>query len=207
MAEPNDDSGQNARPASHPPPARQPFTSTAVVSLAELVNEPSDIAQSGTLPSAHVSAPSPSREIRERRDLPSSQNPPAVSIRMAPRLPPPSMLTLRAEVVELAAPRLVRVRYPVDEAFSNPYGALQSGFLAAMFDNVIGMCAYAIDPNRPSATLELSVRYFRAISVGHVLIDGTVLRAGRTTLTIECIARDDAGELCAKATATNLFVE
>lgn len=162
---------------------------------------PPAAASHATLPSATPPSAVPSRDHRDRPSAP-----PAAS-RAAPRLPPPAMLTLQAEVVDTSSPRMVRVRYPIAEAFTNPYGALQGGFLAAMFDNVIGMCAYAVDPNRPSATIELSLRYFRSLTAGYVTIDGSVLRVGRSTLTIECIARDDAGELCAKATATNLFVE
>ncbi|MFI5300722.1 MAG: hotdog domain-containing protein [Polyangiales bacterium] len=175
--------------------------SAAIVSLSELVPVAVPAMSSSTLPSVKPPSAAPPREHRER---PSS---PPVASRSAPRLPPPAMLTLHAEVMETSSPRTVRVRYPIAEAFTNPYGALQGGFLAAMFDNVIGMCAYAVDPNRPSATIELSLRYFRSLTAGYVTIDGSVLRVGRSTMTIECIARDDAGELCAKATGTNLFVE
>ena len=50
------------------------------------------------------------------------------------------------------------------------------------------------------------MRYFRAVRAGHVVVDGAVLRAGRTTVTVECVAFDDAGELCAKAIATNMLL-
>ena len=122
------------------------------------------------------------------------------------RIPPPSLTTLRGEILEHAPPQRVRVRYPVDEAWLNPYGVLQGGFFAAMFDNVVGMCAYANDPSRQSATLEMSIRFFRSVRTGHVIVDGAVLRAGRTTITIECVAWDDRSELCAKATATNMYL-
>jgi uncharacterized protein (TIGR00369 family) len=121
-------------------------------------------------------------------------------------MPPPAFVALKGEVLEHAPPRLVRVRYPVEDWTLNPYGAVQDGFLAAMIDNVVSILAYATDPLRPSNKLELSVRYFRAIRAGHVTVDGAVLRAGRTTVTLECLVWDDASELCAKATATNLFV-
>jgi uncharacterized protein (TIGR00369 family) len=122
------------------------------------------------------------------------------------RLPPPCFVTMRGEVLEYAPPQRIRVRFPVEEAWLNPYGVLQGGFLVAMFDNVVGMCAYAHEPKRQSATLELSSRFFRSIRSGHLIVDGLVLRAGRTTITVECVAWDDAREMCAKVTATNMFL-
>ncbi|GAC1375301.1 MAG: hypothetical protein NVSMB47_21520 [Polyangiales bacterium] len=118
---------------------------------------------------------------------------------------PPSFTTLRGEILE-HGPHRIRARCPVDAAWLNPYGVLQGGFLTAMIDNLVGMCALAHDPARQSATIELSVRFFRSIRAGHVIIDGTTLRAGRTTVTVECVAWDETGELCAKATATNMVL-
>lgn len=163
-----------------------------------------DGAPTGTLPSA--AAPL----IAAEQLAVASPNPPPAhrgsGERAAVRIPPPAFVALKGAVLEHAPPRLVRVRYPIEDWLLNPYGAVQDGFVAAMLDNVVTMLAYALDPLRPTSTLELSVRYFRAIRAGHVTVDGAVLRAGRTTVTMECLVWDDASELCAKATATNLYV-
>jgi len=143
--------------------------------------------------------------------LPSAQ---AQGVRPAPQAPYPQAVphvvseawtTLAGEILEHTPPQRIRVRFPVQRAFLNGYGALQGGFLTSMFDCVLSMCAQSVDARRQSATLEISVRYFRSIRSGHVVVDGAVIRAGQTTVTIECIAWDDAGQMCAKAIATNLF--
>jgi uncharacterized protein (TIGR00369 family) len=156
----------------------------------------------GTLPSAGTPA--------QPQVAVASPTPPPVRSasgeRAAVRFPPPAFTIFKGAVLEHAPPRLVRVRYPVEDWTLNPYGSVQDGMIAAMVDNVVAMLAHATDPLRPSSTLELSVRYFRAIRSGHVTVDGAVLRAGRTTVTMECLVWDDGSELCAKATATNLFV-
>jgi uncharacterized protein (TIGR00369 family) len=131
--------------------------------------------------------------------------PPAAYPQAVPIAVSDAWATLAGEVLEHSPPQRIRVRFPVQRAFLNAYGALQGGFLTAMLDSVIAMCAQAVDSRRQSATLEISVRYFRSIRSGHVVVDGAVLRAGQTTVTIECMAWDDAGQMCAKAIATNLF--
>ncbi len=162
----------------------------------------------GTLPSAGTPA-QPAVNTASPNGTTSPTPPPVRSAsgeRAAVRFPPPAFTIFKGAVLEHAPPRLVRVRYPVEDWTLNPYGSVQDGMLAAMVDNVISMLAYATDPLRPSSTLELHMRYFRGIRAGHVTVDGAVLRSGRTTVTMECLVWDDASELCAKASATNLFV-
>jgi uncharacterized protein (TIGR00369 family) len=117
----------------------------------------------------------------------------------------PSLQTLGGRVVHQDPPNLVRVEFPAAEAFFGPHGALSGGFVSAMIEAVIALCAQGIDA-RPAHVLDLSVRFFRTIRAGHVIVDATVLRAGRTTATFECLVWDDGRELCAKASATALIV-
>ncbi len=118
----------------------------------------------------------------------------------------PALSSLQGELVELAAPRLVRVRFPVHDAWFNAAGVLSGGFVVAMFDAVLGALVQATDPTRPHAVLETSARFFRSIHAGHVVVDATVVRAGRTTATIECFAWDTSSELCAKSSSTIMFL-
>lgn len=120
--------------------------------------------------------------------------------------PSPAMVALGGELVDWSPPRLVRVRYPAHEGWHTSSGSLSGGFVVAMFEPVYGAVAHAVAPERQSAVIETSVRFFRAIRGGHVVVDGTLLRAGRTTATIECVAWDNGGELCAKGSATLMLV-
>jgi uncharacterized protein (TIGR00369 family) len=200
MVAPSDDRAADDVPVVQPTRIGIAAPSSAESLAAEAA--PATPVTTGTLPSAGSPA-------QPQVAVASPTPPPARSAsgeRAAVRFPPPAFTIFKGAVLEHAPPRLVRVRYPVEDWTLNPYGSVQDGMIAAMVDNVIAMLAHATDPLRPSSTLELSVRYFRAIRSGHVTVDGAVLRAGRTTVTMECLVWDDGSELRAKATATNLFI-
>lgn len=118
----------------------------------------------------------------------------------------PAMAALGGEILDWSPPRLIRVRYPVLEGWMNLYGSLSGGFLSAMFEPAIAAMAYAVAPSRQHAVLEMSARFFRQLRDGHVVVDALLVRAGTTTGTVDCLAWDPRGELCAKASATLLFV-
>lgn len=120
--------------------------------------------------------------------------------------PSPAMLALGGEIVEWSPPQRVRVRYPIAEAWKSDVGALSVGFLAAMFEPPMSAIVGVAAPHRSHAVLETSSRFFRQLREGHVVIDATLVRAGSTTVTVECVAWDDRGELCSKGAATFLLV-
>jgi uncharacterized protein (TIGR00369 family) len=123
-----------------------------------------------------------------------------------PFRPPPSMTALGGEILEWTPPQRIRARYPAHEGWTNNSGTLSPGFIVAMFDPIYSALAQGVAPSRQSAIIETSVRFFRSIRGGHVIVDGTVLRAGRTTATVECIAWDTSGELCAKGSSTLMLI-
>lgn len=120
--------------------------------------------------------------------------------------PSPAMVSLGGEILDWSPPRLIRIRYPAHEGWLNGYGSLSGGFVSAMFEPAIAAMAYAIAPARQHAVLETTARFFRQIREGHVIVDAVLVRAGNTTGTVECIAWDPRGEMCAKGAATLLFV-
>ncbi len=195
-----------------PPPTELPdlFSSDSGSSVPTLQRNP----QGRTLPSAQTPKP-PHSEPHGGHSGHSSE----VAIMAAPAQvtmpsgalaqhfrPSPAMTALGGEVVEWSPPQLIRARYPAHEGWANANGTLASGFVVAMFDPVYAALAYSIGPTRQSAVVETSVRFFRSIRGGHVTVDGSVVRAGRTTATVECIAWDNSGELCAKGSATLMLL-
>lgn len=159
-------------------------------------------AQGNTLPSAQLPRgpsehPAPTRRGHSADLL-------ATNVEHRPASP--AMNALAGEVLEWSPPRLVRVRYPAHDGWHNASGTLSSGFVVAMFEPVYEALAAAVAAPRHSAMVETSVRFFRAIRGGHVVVDGALLRAGRTTATVECMAWDSAGELCAKGSATLMLI-
>jgi uncharacterized protein (TIGR00369 family) len=181
--------------------------------------------QGHTLPSVHPSAGHPSA-VHPSAGHPSAGEPPdpyrgsAPPVALGPPQPaaPPggpfaqgfrpsaAMLALGGEILEWSPPQLIRVRYPVRDACANAYGSLSGGFVVAMFEPVVAAMAHAVAPSRQHAILELSARFFRQLRDGFVTVDAALVRAGTTTGSIDCVAWDPRGELCAKASATILFV-
>ncbi len=147
-----------------------------------------------------VIAPAPQRAFGT---MPSAD---AANLAQSFRPTHPAFVALGGEVLEQSPPRLIRARFPADERWFTPFGVLSGGFVVAMFDSVVGALAHSIHPTRQHAVLETSARFFRSLRTGHLVVDGTVLRSGRTTATIECVAWDASNELCAKASATVMFV-
>jgi uncharacterized protein (TIGR00369 family) len=190
-----------------PPSTQLPdlFSSDSSSSVPTLQRNP----QGNTLPSAQTPRPATARSSGEVKIIPAPL-PVAVTLTSGPNAqqfrPSPAMTALGGEILEWSPPQRIRARYPAHEGWANATGSLASGFVVAMFDPIYAALAYAVAPTRQCAVVETSVRFFRSIRGGHVTVDGAVLRAGRTTLTVECVAWDDSGELCAKGSATLMLL-
>lgn len=194
-----------------PPPSTELpglFSSDSSSSVPTLQRNP----QGNTLPSAQTPRPATARSSQGAGAVQIVQSPLPVQVTLTsgPHAqqfrPTPAMAALAGELLEWSPPQRIRARYPAHEGWANATGSLASGFVVAMFDPIYAALAYAVAPTRQSAVVETSVRFFRSIRGGHVTVDGAMLRAGRTTVTVECIAWDDSGELCAKGAATLMLL-
>jgi uncharacterized protein (TIGR00369 family) len=85
----------------------------------------------------------------------------------------------------------LRVRLPVHEPLLDDHGALRAGVLGMAFDVFAGNLA--VDAARPdwALTSELTLHRLRPIGSGSVVVTGRALRAGRTQLLIEALARKE----------------
>lgn len=127
---------------------------------------------------------------------------------MTPRLPPPTFEYLNGEVLE-QAPGKVRCLFRPTEEMTNPWGAVQGGILAAFFDDTMGPAVVSIANGRGFTTVSLNVTYLRATRPGEpVVCEATVVKHGRTQAYAEAtLTRESDGELLARATSVNLFLE
>ena len=95
----------------------------------------------------------------------------------------------------------IEVFFDARDAFTNPLGHLQGGFLAAMLDDTLGPALVATLPDGQFApTLELKVSFLRPAAPGR--ITGRVLHRGGSIAFLAGELRNEAGELLATATAT-----
>ena len=126
---------------------------------------------------------------------------------MAGELPVPrAVQTLRGRIVRADAEAgTVEVAFDAIDAFTNPVGHIQGGFLAAMLDDTMGPAlAATLARGQFAPTLNLQVAYQRAAVVGEILGSGRVLKRGNGVCFLAGELRQH-GEVVASATATAMI--
>ena len=117
---------------------------------------------------------------------------------------PSAAATLGWELVAIN-PELgtIEVAFTATEAFLNPAGVIQGGFLAAMLDETLGPALVAgLDPGDFAPTTDLHVQFLRPARPGRLLGRGRVVRRGRDVGFLAGELLDDEGVVVAVATAT-----
>ncbi|MFI6295691.1 PaaI family thioesterase [Nonomuraea sp. NPDC050790] len=118
--------------------------------------------------------------------------------------PPPAAALLGWELIAIDADAgTISVAFEAGERFTNPVGAIQGGFLAAMLDDTLGPALVAtLAPDQFAPTLDLHVQFLRPARPGRLVGHGRVVRRGGGVafLAGELLAPD--GEAVAVATAT-----
>ena len=121
---------------------------------------------------------------------------------------PPAAQTLgwRLEDVDPDA-GTVRIRFDARHEFTNPIGAIQGGFLAAMLDDTMGPALVAtLEPDQFAPTLELKVNFLRAARPGPIVGTARVVHRGGTIAFLSGELADAEGRVLATATATARIV-
>jgi uncharacterized protein (TIGR00369 family) len=101
------------------------------------------------------------------------------------------------------AKMIARYEFEAKQDFANPTGAIQGGFICAMVDeamSALAIIASNVTMNAP--TLEMKVSFLRPLFVGKATAEARILKWGKSTCFIEAELFDPAGQLVAKATAT-----
>lgn|SRR5689334_23346238 len=117
---------------------------------------------------------------------------------------PPSSQTLGWKLLEVD-PEVgtVRIQFTATEAFLNPLGTVQGGFIAAMLDDTMGPALYAmLEAGDAAPTLELKVNYLRPAKLGTLIGEGRVVHRSQSTAFLEGRLLDPAGTLLATSSAT-----
>ena len=101
------------------------------------------------------------------------------------------------------AAQKIRVKFEASPSFTNPMGSVQGGFVAAMLDEAMSMCALIASNITMSApTLEFKVSFMRPLFPGKAEAEARILKFGRSTAFIESELYDADGKMVAKASAT-----
>jgi acyl-coenzyme A thioesterase PaaI-like protein len=76
--------------------------------------------------------------------------------------PPPVFEAMGGELLELDLKNgSLTARYPILESYSNPYGTMQGGMIAAAVDNTLGPLSVVIAP--PNVTRTLEMKYSKPV--------------------------------------------
>jgi uncharacterized protein (TIGR00369 family) len=117
---------------------------------------------------------------------------------------PAAAATLGWELVSVSPDEgTIEVAFTATEAFVNPAGFIQGGFLAAMLDDTLGPALVAgLEPGDFAPTTDLHVQFVRPARPGRLTGRGRVVRRGRDVGFLAGELLDADGTIVAVATAT-----
>ncbi len=120
--------------------------------------------------------------------------------------PPPAAHTLGIEIMQVDADQgTIEVQFTAQQAFTNPAGFVQGGFLAAMLDDTMGPAlAATLKAGEFAPSLNLNVSFLRPAQVGLLQGRGRVTQRGKQICHLAAELSQN-GRLIATATATALI--
>ena len=117
-------------------------------------------------------------------------------------LPPPSTTALDMRFDEYVPARSLTATVVVSAKYANAVGLLQGGFLAAMFDDLIGPLSY-LTARAPTTSLDLTTHFLRPVFPGGRLrLSAAVRKAGRRAVYVAAEAQNEDDKLVATAMST-----
>ncbi|MFY9316342.1 MAG: PaaI family thioesterase [Burkholderiales bacterium] len=97
---------------------------------------------------------------------------------------------------------VARLSMQVKPEFMTSWGTAHGGSILALLDITLSMTARTLfDPPRSIMTIDLSTQFI-STATGALRAEGRVMKAGQSTIFCEGEARDEKGELVAKAIGT-----
>ena len=117
---------------------------------------------------------------------------------------PPCTETVGMRLMHVDQAKMIaRYEFEARQDFANPTGAIQGGFICAMLDEAMSATAIiASNVTMNAPTLEMKVSFLRPLFVGRATAEARILKWGKSTCFIEAELFDPAGQLVAKASAT-----
>lgn len=123
-------------------------------------------------------------------------------------LPPPVFATMEGEFVELDMHAgVLTARFPMREAYLNPYGTMQGGMIAAAVDNTLGPLSMLVAA--PNVTRRLEMTYSRPVTMdmAHIMVRGELLERDHRWLHFRADVRSPDGLRLARSKATHWIID
>ena len=110
--------------------------------------------------------------------------------------------------LESVAPGEARATAVVDENHFNPHGIVHGSVFFTLADTSMGLATVSILPaGQLCSTIEIQVRYLRALGPGRLVVDTRVVKPGRRVVHLESRGVDEHGRLVATATGSYAVLE
>ena len=123
-------------------------------------------------------------------------------------IPPPVFEAMRGEIINVDIEGgTLTTRFPVLEAYQNPYRSMQGGMVAAAVDNTLGPLSMMVAP--PNVTRRLDMKYNRPIMMDlkFITVLGQHVGSEGRNLMLRAEVRGPEGQLLARARATHWILE
>lgn len=114
---------------------------------------------------------------------------------------------LGVRLVRLEAER-AELELPFKPELLQGAGVLAGGVMAALADEAMAHVILAnLEPGLQTATIEMSVRYFRPVLRSGLRAVATLVNRGKKIISAEAVLTDDQGRLVCKASASFFVVD
>ena len=123
-------------------------------------------------------------------------------------LPPPVFDFMSGELIEFDQQgACLKIRFPILDAYLNPYGVMQGGLVAAAADNTLGPLSMLVAP--PNVTRRLEMKFSRPVTpdLEHIVVEARLKERDGRWLTFNAEIRDQAGQLLARAQALHWIID
>jgi uncharacterized protein (TIGR00369 family) len=111
-------------------------------------------------------------------------------------------LTHLGVVPEFAEGGKSRISLVIKPEFENSFQIAHGGVVMTLLDFAMGAAARStVDQPLGAMTIDMTVSFLRP-SIGKIVVEGTVLKAGKNINYCEAVVLNDAGEVTAKSSGT-----
>ena len=121
----------------------------------------------------------------------------------------PTIWRAQAEFIDYEEGGRLTLAFPVRPDQRNGYQLLQGGVLSSFFDDAFGIFVFITSGHSPFSTINMTVNYHRAVKedTDRVIVNASVLKAGRQVVSMEARAEDPKGRLIATCQSNLLNAE
>ena len=110
-------------------------------------------------------------------------------------------------VPEYAKEGKSRIGLDLKPEYQNSFGIAHGGVIMTLLDFAMGAAARSLsDVPLGAMTIDMSVSFLRP-SIGKIVVEGTILKPGKTIHYCEAIVLNEAGQITAKSSGTFMLRE